>query len=244
MDNRSLNSLMELLDEPILLRLHVANLRTRKDLDEAVLGFIELYDVCQGDCNKIKQQLNKNKVFILEPLQVQTTSKVKVNLFKYAAIFAFIGLCTFLTFHFIEKDKIVLSATFSDPGLPNYMGTSARVDLSEALFYYKKGDFDRADIAIESIKKAHPNNDTVLYYSAVIAFENGKHDIAVKQFESISQRQSVFADRAIYFVGVNATELNQFSKAVRIFKNLSKSKDEFVRTAAKAHLRQLQRYLH
>ena len=244
MDNRSLNSLLELLDEPILLRLHVVNLRSRKDLDDAVLGFIELYDACQGDCFKIKQQLNENKTVILKPLQVERLSKSNVNLFKYAAIFALIGLSTFLTYHFVKQDEIVLSSTFSDPGLPNYMGTSARVDLSEAMFYYKKGDFEKAEIAIENVMKAHPNNDTVQYYHALIDFENGERDNAVKQFESISKSQSTFADRATYFIGVNATGLNQLSKAVRIFKVLSKSEDEFVRDAAIEHLQQLQRYLH
>lgn len=244
MDNRSLNSLLELLDEPILLRLHVANLRSRKDLDDAVLGFIELYDACQGDCSKIKQQLNENKSVILKPLQIERLSKSNVNLLKYAAIFAFIGLSTFLTYHFVKQDEVVLSSTFSDPGLPNYMGTSARIDLSEAMFHYKKGNFEKAAIAIDNIMKSHPNNDTVQYYSALIAFENGERDNAIQQFETISKSQSTFADRSTYFIGVYSTELNQLSKAVRIFKILSKSEDEFVRDAAKAHLQQLQRYLH
>ena len=244
MDNRSLNSLLELLDEPILLRLHVANLRTRKDLDDAVLGFIELYDVCQGDCSKIKQQLHENKSVIVRPLQVQRQSTSNSNLLKYAAIFAFIGLSTFVTYHFVKQEEIVLYSMFSDPGLPNYMGNSARVDLSEAMFYYKKGDFEKADVAIKSVKKAHPNNDTVQYYSALIAFENGERESSVQQFESFSKSRSTFSDRATYFIGVNATELNQLSKAYHIFKTLSRSEDEFVRAAAKAHRLQLQRYLH
>jgi tetratricopeptide (TPR) repeat protein len=244
MDNRSLNSLLELLDEPILLRLHVANLRSRKDLDDAVLGFIELYDEFQGDCSKIKKQLNVNKSVILKPLQVKRLSNAKVNLLKYAAIFAFIGMSTFLTYHFVKQDEIILSSTFSDPGLPNYMGKSASVDLSEAMFHYRKGDFEKAYSAIESVKKAHPNNDTVQYYSALIAFENGERDHAVKQFESITKSRSAFADRAFYFIGVNASELNQLSKACKIFKTLAKCEDEFVRDAAKSHYQQLQRYLH
>ena len=56
MDNRSLSSLLALLDQPILLRLHVASLRDRKDLDESVLGFISLYDGCAEDCTQIKKQ--------------------------------------------------------------------------------------------------------------------------------------------------------------------------------------------
>ena len=242
MDNRSLNSLLELLDEPTLLRLHVVNLRHRKDIDDTVLGFINLYDDCDGDCYKIKRQLQKNKSLILKPLHTKRRSHINVNLLKYAAIFAFIGMTTFLTYYLVKQDEIVLSSTFSDPGLPNYMGTSASLDLSETMFHYKKGDFEKADASIQNVKKSHPNNDTVQYYSALIDFENGERDNAVKQFETISKSRSAFADRAVYFIGVNATELNQLSKAYRIFTTLSMSDDEFVRAAAQAHLQQLLQY--
>ncbi len=237
MDSRSLNSLLALLDQPILLRLHVASLRKRKDLDESVLGFIEFYDECAGDCVRIRKQLAANKKSILSPLQAKKTSKYRI--IKYAAIFIFAVLSSAGVMHLMSSNRIELSHTFKDPGLPNYMETSASLDVSDAMFYYKKQDFEKAEAAMQRVKRIHPNNDTVQYYSALIAFENGEHDIAVQQFETIWKSRSKFADRAAYFIGVHATEMDQRSRAIRIFKILSKSEDEFVRAAAKSHLQQL-----
>jgi len=237
MDSRSLNSLLALLDQPILLRLHVASLRKRKDLDESVLGFIELYDECDGDCVRIKKQLAATKNSILSPLQAK--KKLKFNLLKYAAIFILAGLTGIGALALFRTNGVELSHKFEDSGLPNYMSTSAGLDLSDALFYYKNQDFAKAEAAIHLAEKSHPNNDTIQYYSALFTFENGERDIAVQRFETISKNQRAFADRALYFTGVYAAEMNQRSRAIRIFKILSKSEDELVRAAAKSHLKQL-----
>ncbi len=242
MDDRSLSALLALLDQPILLRLHVASLRKRKDLDESVLGFIALYDECQGDCVRVKKHMSATKKAVLAPIQSKKTPSW--NPLKYAAIIVFVGLSGIGITLLLNSNRVELSDTFHDPGLPNYMGASARVDLSEAMFHYKKGDFEKADASIQKVKKLHPKNDTVLYYSALIALKNGERENAVHQFESISKRRSAFADRAVYFIGIDATALNQLSRAYRIFTMLSKSEDEYVRAAAKAHRQQLQRYLH
>ncbi len=244
MDNRSLNALLELLDEPILLRIHVASLRHRKDLDESVLGFIELFDACQGDCQQIKRQLQDTKRLILVPLKHRKKSNSSWTPTKYAAFFTLIGACVLLVFTYMNAQPIRLKHTFNDPGIPNYMATSAHVDLSEAMFYYKKRDFEKALTAINLLERSHPNNDTVQYYRALITFENGEHESAATLFESISKRHSEFADRALYFIGVHATEMNQLSRASRIFTILLRCDDEFVRAAAKAHLRQIQQDLH
>lgn len=240
MDSRSLNSLLALLDQPILLRLHVASLRKRKDLDESVLGFIALYVECEGDSMRIRKQLAANKKSILSPLHAKKTTKYRI--LKYAAIFIFAALSSVGAIQLLNSNQIELSNTFRDPGLPNYMGTSASVDLSDAMFHYKKQDFEKAEAAMQRVKRIHPNNDTVQYYSALIAFENGEHDMAVQQFETIWKSRSKFADRAAYFIGVHATEMDQRSRAIRIFKILSKSEDEFLRALAKAHLRQLRHH--
>lgn len=242
MDDRSLSALLALLDQPILLRLHVAGLRSRKDLDESVLGFIELFDECAGDCMRIRKQLAANKKSILSPLLAKKNSKY--HILKYAAIFIFAVLSGVGGIHLLRSNRIELSHTFKDRGLPNYMGTSASVDLSDAMFYYKKQDFEKAEAAIQRVKRIHANNDTVKYYSALIAYDNGEYEVACKQFETISKSQSKFAHRAAYFIGVHAAEMDQLSKAIRIFKTLSTSEDEFVRAAAKSHRQQLQRYLH
>ena len=242
MDDRSLNALLALLDQPILLRLHLASLRKRKDLDESVLGFIALYDECEGDYMRIKKHMSATKKSVLAPIQ---NKKIPTwNPLKYAAIVVLVGLSGVGVALLLRSNRVELSHTFRDPGLPNYMGASARVDLSEAMFHYKKGDFEKADVSIQKVKKLHSNNDTVLYYSALIAFENGERENAVHQFESISKRRSAFTDRAVYFIGVNAAEMDQLSKAIRIFKTLATSEDEFVRASAKWHHQELQRYLH
>jgi hypothetical protein len=237
MDDRSLSALLALMDQPILLRLHVASLRNRKDLDESVLGFIALYDECEGDGMRIRKQLAANKKSILSPLHAKKTSKYRI--LKYAAIFIFAALSSVGAIQLLNSNQIELSNTFKDPGLPNYMGTSASVDLSDAMFHYKKQDFEKAEAAIVRVKESHPNNDTVQYYSTLFTFENGEHEVASKQFETIWKSRSKFADRAAYFIGVHATEMDQRSRAIRIFKILSKSEDEFLRAASKAHLLQL-----
>jgi tetratricopeptide (TPR) repeat protein len=237
MDNRSLNSLLALLDQPILLRLHVASLRDRKDLDESVLGFIALYDACAGDCTRIKKQLNATKQSVLSPLV--PTKKSSVHLLKYAAIFIVLGLSGVGAVLIMNSNRVELSPTYTDPGLPNYMGASASVDLSDALFHRKKKAYDLAKKDIEKVLKIHPNNDTVLYYKAVILFENEETERALKRFRLIAKSRSTFADRANYFIAIQAVHDNQLKKAKRIFRILSHSGDEQVRFYATKHLKAL-----
>jgi hypothetical protein len=237
MDNRSLSSLLVLLDEPILLRLHVASLRDRKDLDESVLGFIALYDACAGDSTQIKKQLNATKRSVLSPL----VPKKKSNVYhlKYAAIFIVLGLSGIGAVLLMNSNRVELSPTYTDPGLPNYMGASASVDLSDALFHRKKKAYDLAKKDIEKVLMIHPNNDTVLYYQAVILFEHEETERALKRFRLISKSKSTFADRANYFIAIQAVQDNQLKKAKRIFRILSHSRDEQVRFYATKHLKAL-----
>jgi tetratricopeptide (TPR) repeat protein len=237
MDNRSLSALLALLDQPILLRLHVASLRDRKDLDESVLGFIALYDACAGDCTQIKKQLNATKQSVLSPL----VAKKKSNVYhlKYAAIFIVLGLSGIGAVLLMNSNRVELSPTYTDPGLPNYMGASASVDLSDALFHRKKKAYDLAKKDIEKVLKIHPNNDTVLYYQAVILFEHEETESALEGFQSIAKSNSTFADRANYFIAIQAVHDNHVGKAKRIFKILTHSKDEQVRFFATKHLKAL-----
>lgn len=237
MDNRSLSALLALLDQPILLRLHVASLRDRKDLDESVLGFIDLYDACAGDCMQIKKQLSATKQSVLSPLVPK--KKSSVHLLKYAAIFIVLGLSGIGAVLLLNSNRVELSDTFKDPGLPNYMGNSANVDLSDAQFHRKKNAYDLAKKDIEKVLKIHPNNDTVLYYKAVILFENEETESALKGFQSIAKSRSTFADRANYFIAIQAVRDNHLEKAKRIFKILTHSKDEQVRFFSTKHLKAL-----
>jgi tetratricopeptide (TPR) repeat protein len=237
MDNRSLSSLLVLLDQPILLRLHVASIRERKDLDESVLGFIALYDACAGDSEQIRKHLKTTKHAVLTPL----ANKKKSNsyLLKYAAIFIVLGLSGIGVSLLMNSNRVDLSPTYIDPGLPNYMGASAGVDLSDALFHRKKKDYDLAKRDIEKVLTIHPTNDTVLYYKAVILFENEETESALKGFRSIAKSRSTFADRANYFIAIQAVHDNHLEKAKRIFKILTHSKDEQVRFFATKHLKAL-----
>jgi predicted Zn-dependent protease len=237
MDNRSLASLLELLDQPILLRLHVASLRNRKDLDESVLGFIALYDACEGDSQRIKKHMNAAKQSVLSPLV--SANRSTFRFLKYAAIVMVIVLGGIGANHLLNANRVELSPTYTDPGLPNYMGGSASVDLSDALFHRKKKNYDLAKRALDKVLKLHPHNDTVLYYRAVILFENEEMESALKNFYSIAKSRSAFADRANYFIAIQAVKENSLNKAKRMFTMLARSNDEQIRFYATKHLKVL-----
>ena len=90
MNSPELKKLIELLDFPDQLKLIIEKSRGYKDLDESIRGFIAMYDALDGDCDKMKNQMEANKNDILKSLIKPKKSIFTQKFIRYAAIFVVI----------------------------------------------------------------------------------------------------------------------------------------------------------
>lgn len=232
-----LQKLRSLLNSPEEFHEAIEVQRANVLLDEASKGFIDMYDELGGDIQAIKTRLEHNKSFILSPLQASKKQITWRKLLPYAAIL----IACFSAFYIIQsrKETIEFSSQYNDPGLPNYMSSGTTNKLELVMFYYRKENYSVALAMIESAIKYDPENDTLLYYNALMNQLTKNEQKSVKEYQQISNSSSPFKDRARYFLAIIYAKRNQPGMAIRIFKKLCHSTDVTIASFSREHLEKL-----
>ena len=232
MENAELNQLIDLLDNPSALNQKIVELKSSSNLNESTEGFITLFDLYNGDVQKIKAYLNDSKIQIIN----HQKKKPFVNSYlKYAAILLIIiGVGSLL---FLSKDKqpITLKNEFKEPGLSNYMSAESTTHWEDIMFDYKTKNFKIADTKLEKALILFPQNDTLLYFSGVVKYELKKFDQAKSNLLKIAHSNSTFKDRASYYLARIAFEKGNRIKAEKLFNSLLNSNDIDVKNASFEH---------
>lgn len=89
--------------------------------------------------------------------------------------------------------------TLEEPGLPVLMGGGSRMDA--IMNAYKQGDLDGSARLIHEALSASPGNDTLIYFSGVIASRQGDQRRAAERFAGVGPA-SVYFQRAQYQQGL------------------------------------------
>ena len=232
MENAELNQLIDLLDNPSALNQKIVELKSSSNLNESTEVFINLFDLYNGDVQKIKAYLNDSKIQIIN----HQKKKPFVNSYlKHAAILLIIiGVGSLL---FLSKDKqpITLKNEFKEPGLSNYMSAESTTHWEDIMFDYKTKNFKIADTKLEKALILFPQNDTLLYFSGVVKYDLKKFDQAKLKLLKIAHTNSAFKDRSTYYLGRIAYENGDEIKAKKIFKSLLNSNDIDVKNASFEH---------
>ena len=138
---------------------------------------------------------------------------------KIAAVFAVFILAGVITYQQFTRTS-PYDFDVADAGLPNEMGITKNVAFSNAMNRFKSSDFKAAGKSFDSLLLKTPQNDTLLYYSAICAFRNDKPEKAINTWQKV-QAQSRFFEKTKYRLAVAHWALGDVNHARVIFTAIS-----------------------
>ena len=239
----NIETLIRLLQNPNQLKKIIESIRNQTDLDESILGFIELYDQHDGNCLQLQLILAENKRSVLDSIATKCSIYLTSKIFRYAALLAVVISLGLITFNYFKQAPFVLSQTYVDPGLPNFMHPTSGVHIEKIMFFYKKGDYQRAHELIEIANNRIPNNDTLIYYSAVMKHFTNDNITANQLFKTIMETKSTFSIRSTYYYSLGEVRLKHYSNAIKGFQKIITLSDENLSSISKKHVKDLREYL-
>lgn len=173
--------------------------------------------------NQLFEDLN-NKIDFLETKHNRKFEIKTFNFFKYAAIlipfFAIIG------FYLLEKPNDIDTFYIKEKGLPNLMSNESNLNWNSVMEPYKKGDFYKAYEKIIKINEMKKQNDTAVYFKAVIAYELKNYEIANKDFQkTLTFEKSAFIFDAKFRLGFSLYKADRRNEAKKVFQKIQSEKD-------------------
>ena len=221
-----------------------AELRNEEHLAAEIKGFIQLYDLCDGDFLKMRAQIAGNKTHILSSLKKESKQPNTFSRFiRYAAVLLVLISCSILSFLYFKTEKLELTAIYKDPGIPTYMSSSSENKLETVMFYFRRNEFNNAYTLIQPLYKQNPNNDTIVYYAALINHLNQEEKTAAKLFESLSSKENAFTAKSTYFLAMSYLNQEEYQKALVELEKVIKLNDESVLAFALKNKQELTTYL-
>ena len=152
-------------------------------------------------------------------IHTNSTQKSKPNYLKYAAIIVPVAL---LSGYFLNKANTdsIDQYYIKEAGLPNLMSTE-KTNWEELMQLYKSNQFEKAFTLTDKIKIQKPENDTLNYFQAIIAYELKKYSIAKDGFEKVTKnKQSTFYNDAEYRLGFALKHLHQNNESKHQFETV------------------------
>jgi tetratricopeptide (TPR) repeat protein len=234
----------QLQENPAQLEKNIQALRDEEHLAIEIQGFIQMYDLCEGDFLKMRAQIASNKAHILSSLKEEPK---KVNhfpkLMRYAAVLIVLITCTIFSFLYFKTEKLELTSVYKDPGIPTYMGTSSENKLETVMFYFRRNEFNNAQTLIQPLYKQNPTNDTIVYYAALINHLNQEEKAAAKLFKNLTSKHNVFNAKSTYFLAMCYLNQGKHQKALVELEKVIRLNDESVHAFALKNKQELTTYL-
>ena len=209
-------------------------------IDDSLLGAKMVLEKNNWDYKVLKYTLSKTEERI--DTIVRTTKKTNntTNYLKYAAVLLPIGfvLGYFINFTLIHNQYID-QFYGKEEGLPNYMGTE-KANFENLMELYRNNKMKAAFELSEEILIQKPQNDTAIYFHAVIGYELKYFKVAKVGYTKITQkRESTFYFDAVYRLGFALKKLNEEKAAHQQFSKISKDQNNPYNHKAKEVLEQM-----
>lgn len=125
------------------------------------------------------------------PLKKEYKMPINWQVIVAASIAIAIGMFWFASSN--KQNRIADQFYFPDSGFPVYMSQEA--DMNVLMNAFKTGDYQSAAAIVSELKENDPQNDTILYYSGVIAYELEDYDAAIRHFKNV-MTPSEFREKA------------------------------------------------
>jgi tetratricopeptide (TPR) repeat protein len=246
MKKLELNDFLNVLNQPEQLKILIENSTHEQDLDESILGFIAMYRALNGDVAALKLQLETNKATIINSIKIKARKKKQRNFLKFAAVFIGLIIGGVLLQQYTKKNTLELNTIYSDPGIPIFMGTNSDLSLDQIMYSFRKKDYTSALQLIEKESVLHSNNDTLIYYNALVHHYLKNDNKALFYFKQLENKTSKFTNKAHYFSALSAVNLCKYNQAIHEFKVVCNSKDEDnddLKSLSCAHILAVKKYL-
>lgn len=206
-------------------------LKDSEPIDEALIGAKMLLEENNWDYTILQQAFDTTQDKInAVALGTKQTQKRQPYL-KYAAVL--IPFVAIAGYFLLNTSKSIDTYFIKDTGLPNLMSTSEN-DWNKLMQLYKSNELESAYQLSEEIGKKKRNNDTVIYYKAVIAYDLNKFEMANENFKNIStNKQSIFQADAEFRLGFSLLKSGKKKEAKLQFEKVkSNSENPFNSDAA------------
>ena len=206
-------------------------LKDSEPIDEALIGAKMLLEENNWDYTILQQafETTQDKINAVA-LGTKQTQK-RQSYLKYAAVL--IPFVAIAGYFLLNTSKSIDTYFIKDTGLPNLMSTSEN-DWNKLMQLYKSNELESAYQLSEEIGKKKRNNDTVIYYKAVIAYDLNKFEMANENFKNIStNKQSIFQADSEFRLGFSLLKSGKIEEAKQQFeREKSNSENPFNSDAA------------
>lgn len=246
MKKLELNDFLNVLDQPDQLRKLIENSSNETDLDESILGFIAMYRALNEDAAALKTQLEMNKASIVNIIKIKNSKKKQRNFLKFAALFIGLIIGGVLLQQYTKKNSLELNTIYTDPGIPIFMGTNSDLSLDQIMYSYRKKDYTSALHLIEKESVLNSNNDTLIYYTALVHHYLKNDKKALFYFKQLENKTSKFTNKAHYFSALSAVNLCNYNQAIQEFKvvcNSTETDNDDLKSLSCAHILAIKQYL-
>lgn len=206
-------------------------LKNSAPTDEALLGAKMLLEENNWDYTVLKKVFSKTENRI-EAIAIRTkqTNKRTTIYSKYAAVV--IPFVAVAGYFLLNTSKSIDNYFIKESGLPNLMSTTEN-DWNKLMQFYKSNELEKAYTFSEEISKVKTNNDTIIYYQAVIAYDLHNFEVATKNFKKIeANKQSIFNSDAEFRLGFSLLKQGNKKEAMQQFEKVANSESPFNSDAA------------
>ena len=207
------------------------SLKDTEPTDDALIGAKMLLEENNWDYTILQQAFDKTRDKIeAVALGTKQTQKRQPYL-KYAAVL--IPFVAIAGYFLLNTSKSIDTYFVKETGLPNLMSNDKN-DWNQLMQLYKSNELESAYQLSEEIGKKKINNDTVIYYKAVIAYDLNKFEMANENFKNISaNKQSIFQADAEFRLGFSLLKSGKKEEAKQQFERVkSNSENPFNADAA------------
>ena len=206
-------------------------LKDSEPIDEALIGAKMLLEENNWDYTILQQAFDTTQDKINAVALGTKQTQKRQSYLKYAAVL--IPFVAIAGYFLLNTSKSIDTYFIKDTGLPNLMSTSEN-DWNKLMQLYKSNELESAYQLSEEIGKKKRNNDTVIYYKAVIAYDLNKFEMANENFKNIStNKQSIFQADAEFRLGFSLLKSGKKKEAKLQFEKVkSNSENPFNSDAA------------
>jgi TolA-binding protein len=205
-------------------------LKKSNPTDEALIGAKMLLEDNNWDYLVFKKAFDKaqDKIDAVTSKTKQTHKKQPY--LKYAAVvISFVAIAGYFS---LNTSKSIDNYYIKESGLPNLMSSTIN-DWNKLMQFYKSNELEKAYTFSEEISKVKINNDTIIYYQAVIAYDLNKFEIATENFKKIeANKQSIFNSDAEFRLGFSLLKAGKKEESKQQFEKVANSESPFNSYAA------------
>ncbi len=156
---------------------------------------------------------------------------------KMAAVFAVLVISASIFYLSIQKPN-PNDFDIVEPGLPNAMGASDNIELSNAMNIFKTGDYESASQLFEELLSHKPTSDTLLYFSGLCDFRNRRGETAIQKWNRVESESAFFA-KTEYRLAIAYWSIGDEKKAIELLQRIKSEDNNALNEQARKVLKSL-----